>query len=99
MLPVFKNQFELDNKKWGKRVEANRANGKKDDRPKNSVEDDATDEKTSEPSETIGFLNNPIKPKKGEKGKGIEKDYFGNFSWEYQNKDGSPDKRRKNNKE
>ena len=44
----FKNQFELDNKKWEKRVEANRANGKKGGRPKNSVEDDATDEKLVE---------------------------------------------------
>ena len=63
----FKNQFELDNKKWEKRVEANRANGKKGGRPKNSVEDDATDEKPNEPKETHGFLNNPTKPKKGEK--------------------------------
>ena len=63
----FKNQFELDNKKWEKRVEANRANGKKGGRPKNPVEDDATDEKTSEPNETNRFINNPIKTKKGEK--------------------------------
>jgi len=63
----FKNQFELDNKKWEKRVEANRANGKKGGRPKNPVEDYATDEKPSEPNETNGFLNNPIKTKKGEK--------------------------------
>ena len=63
----FKNQFELDNKKWEKRVEANRANGKKGGRPKNSVEDDATDEKPSEPNETNRFINNPIKTKKGEK--------------------------------
>ena len=73
----FKNQFELDNKKWEKRVEANRANGKKGGRPKNSVEDDATDEKPSEPNETNRFINNPIKTKKGEKEieieKGIEK--------------------------
>ena len=32
-------------------------------------------------------------------GLSIEKDYFGEFSWEYKNKDGSPDMRRKNNKE
>ena len=76
----FKNQFELDNKKWEKRVEANRANGKKGGRPKNSVEDDATDEKPSEPNETNRFINNPIKTKKGEKEieteieKGIEKE-------------------------
>ena len=63
----FKNQFELDNKKWEKRVEAQRANGKKGGRPKNSVEDDAPDEKPNEPKETHGFLNNPTKPKKGEK--------------------------------
>ena len=70
----FKNQFELDNKKWEKRVEAQRANGKKGGRPKNSVEDDAPDEKPNEPKETHGFLNNPTKPKKGEKEieKGIE---------------------------
>ena len=70
----FKNQFELDNKKWEKRVEAQRANGKKGGRPKNSVEDDAPDEKPNEPKETHGFLNNPTKPKKGEKGKEIEKE-------------------------
>ena len=63
----FKNQFELDNKKWEKRVEAQRANGKKGGRPKNSVEDDAPDEKPNEPKVTHGFLNNPTKPKKGEK--------------------------------
>ena len=72
----FKNQFELDNKKWEKRVEAQRANGKKGGRPKNSVEDDAPDEKPNEPKETRGFLNNPTKPKKGEKeiDKEIDKD-------------------------
>ena len=69
----FKNQFELDNKKWEKRVEANRTNGKKGGRPKNSVEDDATDEKPSEPNETNRFINNPIKTKKGEKEIEIEK--------------------------
>ena len=63
----FKNQFELDNKKWEKRVEAQRANGKKGGRPKNSVEDNAPDEKPNEPKETHGYLNNPTKPKKGEK--------------------------------
>ena len=68
----FKNQFELDNKKWEKRVEAQRANGKKGGRPKNSVEDDAPDEKPNEPKVTRGFLNNPTKPKKGEKEKEIE---------------------------
>ena len=70
----FKNQFELDNKKWEKRVEAQRANGKKGGRPKNSVEDDAPDEKPNKPKETHGFLNNPTKPKKGEKEKGIDKE-------------------------
>ena len=70
----FKNQFELDNKKWEKRVEAQRANGKKGGRPKNSVEDDAPDEKPNEPKETHGLFKNPTKPKKGEKGKGIEKE-------------------------
>ena len=65
----FKNQFELDNKKWEKRVEAQRANGKKGGRPKNSVEDDAPDEKPNKPKETHGFLKNPTKPKKGEKEK------------------------------
>ena len=68
----FKNQFELDNKKWEKRVEAQRANGKKGGRPKNSVEDDAPDEKPNEPKETRGLFKNPTKPKKGEKGKEIE---------------------------
>ena len=52
----FKNQFELDNKKWEKRVEANRANGKKGGRPKNSVEDDATDEKPNETQCTYHVL-------------------------------------------
>ncbi len=70
----FKNQFELDNKKWEKRVEAQRANGKKGGRPKNSVEDDAPDEKPNEPKETHGLFKNPTKPKKGEKGKEIEKE-------------------------
>ena len=70
----FKNQFELDNKKWEKRVEAQRANGKKGGRPKNSVEDDAPDEKPNKPKESHGILNNPTKPKKGEKGKEIEKE-------------------------
>ena len=70
----FKNQFELDHKKWEKRVEANRVNGKKGGRPKNSVEDDAPDEKPNEPKETHGFLNNPTKPKKGEKEKEKEKE-------------------------
>ena len=70
----FKNQFELDNKKWEKRVEAQRANGKKGGRPKNSVEDDAPDEKPNEPKETHGFLNNPTKPKKGEKEIEIDKE-------------------------
>ena len=70
----FKNQFELDNKKWEKRVEAQRANGKKGGRPKNSVEDDAPDEKPNEPKVTHGFLNNPTKPKKGEKEKEIGKE-------------------------
>ena len=70
----FKNQFELDHKKWEKRVEANRANGKKGGRPKNSVEDDALDEKPNEPKETHGYLNNPTKPKKGEKEIDKEKD-------------------------
>jgi uncharacterized phage protein (TIGR02220 family) len=65
----FKNQFELDNKKCLKKIEAQRANGKKGGRPKNSVEDDAPDEKPNEPKETRGFLNNPTKPIKGVKEK------------------------------
>ena len=69
----FKNQFELDNKKWEKRVEAQRTNGKKGGRPKNSVEDDAPDEKTNETQETSRFLNNPTKPIKGVKDKGKDK--------------------------
>jgi len=88
----FKNQFELDNKKWEKRVEAQRANGKKGGRPKNSVEDDAPDEKPNEPKETRGLFKNPTKPKKGEKGKEIEINkvsvralrinYMGELGWE-----------------
>jgi uncharacterized phage protein (TIGR02220 family) len=69
----FKNQFELDNKKWEKRVEAQRSNGKKGGRPKNSVEDDAPDEKTNKTQETSGFLNNLTKPIKGVKEKVKEK--------------------------
>ena len=65
----FKNQFELDNKKWKKQVKAQSANGKKGGRPKNSVEDDAPDEKPHEPKETHGFLNNPTKAIKGVKEK------------------------------
>ena len=69
-----KNQYELDQKKWEKRVEAQRANGKKGGRPKNSVEDDTPDEKPNEPKENHRFLNNPTKPKKGEKEKEIDKE-------------------------
>ena len=70
----FKNQFELDNKKYEKRLEANRINGKKGGRPKNSVEDDAKDENPMEPRETNGLFNNPAKPKKGEIEKETEKE-------------------------
>ena len=33
----FKNQFELDNRKWEKRVAAQKATGKKGGRPKKST--------------------------------------------------------------
>ncbi len=65
----FKNQFELDNKKYEKTVKSRSANGKKGGRPKNSVKDNVQNKKANENKITHGFLENPIKPKKGEKEK------------------------------
>ena len=63
----FKNQFELDNRKWEKRVGAQKANGKKGGRPKKSTRSvDPIEEKpieTKEPTETYGFFNIPSEPK------------------------------------
>jgi hypothetical protein len=63
----FKNQFELDNRKWEKRVAAQKANGKKGGRPKKSTRSvDPIEEKpieTKEPTETYGFFNIPSEPK------------------------------------
>ena len=70
----FKNQFELDNKKWEKRVVAQKANGKKGGRPKKSSRSGKQlENKPTEPKETHGFLGNPTKPKKGVKEKEKEK--------------------------
>ena len=59
----FKNQFELDNRKWEKRVAAQKANGKKGGRPKKSTRSvDPIEEKpieTKEPTETYGFFKYP----------------------------------------
>ena len=70
----FKNQFELDNKKYEKTVKSRSANGKKGGRPKNSVKDNVQNKKANENKKTHGFLGNPIKPKKGEKEKEKEKE-------------------------
>ena len=70
----FKNQFELDNKKWKKQVKAQSANGKKGGRPKKSSRSGKQlENKPTEPKETHGFLGNPTKPKKGVKEKEKEK--------------------------
>ena len=67
----FKNQFELDQEKWEKKVAAQRANGKKGGRPKSSGAIDSVEEK---PNQTHGYFKNPTKPKKAEKGKGKGKE-------------------------
>ena len=69
----FKNQFELDQKKWGKKIVAQIDNGKKGGRPRNSSEI-TLDEKPKKPNQTHGFFKNPTKPKKGVKGKEKEKE-------------------------
>ena len=66
----FKNQFELDQEKWEKKVAAQMANGKKGGRPKSSGAIDSVEEK---PNQIHGYFKNPTKPKKAEKGKGKEK--------------------------
>jgi len=70
----FKNQFELDNKKWEKTSKAQSTNGKKGGRPKKSSRSGKQlENKPTEPKETHGFLGNPTKPKKGVKEKEKEK--------------------------
>jgi len=70
-LNFIKNQFELDQRKWEKKVAAQMANGKKGGRPKSSGAIDSVEEK---PNQTHGYFKNPTKPKKAEKGKGKEKE-------------------------
>ena len=70
-LNFLKKQFKLDQRKWEKKVAAQRANGKKGGRPKSSDGIDAGEEK---PNQTHGYFKNPTKPKKAEKGKGKEKE-------------------------
>jgi len=57
----FKNQFELDNIKWKKRVAAQSANGKKGGRPKKSSRSGRSgkqlENKPTEPRLTDGFFN------------------------------------------
>ena len=69
-LNFIKNQFELDQRKWEKKVAAQMANGKKGGRPKSSGAIDSVEEK---PNQTHGYFKNPTKPKKAEKGKEKEK--------------------------
>tara|TARA_B100001250_G_scaffold296009_1_gene257537 strand:- start:201 stop:755 length:555 start_codon:yes stop_codon:yes gene_type:complete len=64
-LNFLKKQFQLDHIKWEKKVAAQRANGKKGGRPKNS---DGVDSK-EKPNQTHGNFKNPTKPKKPEKEK------------------------------
>ena len=70
-LNFIKNQFELDQRKWEKKVAAQMANGKKGGRPKSSGAIDSVEEK---PNQTHGYFKNPTKPKKAEKGKEKEKE-------------------------
>ena len=65
-LNFIKNQFELDQRKWEKKVAAQMANGKKGGRPKSSGAIDSVEEK---PNQTHGYFKNPTKPKKAEKEK------------------------------
>ena len=69
-LNFLKKQFKLDQRKWEKKVAAQRDNGKKGGRPKSSVGVDSEQEK---PNQSHGYFKNPTKPKKAEKGKGKEK--------------------------
>ena len=68
-LNFLKKQFQLDHIKWEKKVAAQRANGEKGGRPKNSY----PAESKEKPNQTHGFPKNPTKPKKPEKEKGKEK--------------------------
>ena len=70
-LNFIKNQFELDQRKWEKKVAAQMVNGKKGGRPKSSGAIDSVEEK---PNQTHGYFKNPTKPKKAEKGKEKEKE-------------------------
>ena len=70
-LNLLKKQFKLDQRKWEKKVAAQRANGKKGGRPKSSVGVDSEEEK---PNQSHGYFKNPTKPKKAEKGKEKEKE-------------------------
>ena len=70
-LNFLKKQFKLDQRKWEKKVAAQRANGKKGGRPKSSVGVDSEEEK---PNQSHGYFKNPTKPKKAEKEKGKEKE-------------------------
>ena len=70
-LNFLKKQFKLDQRKWEKKVAAQRANGKKGGRPISSVGVDSEEEK---PNQSHGYFKNPTKPKKAEKGKGKGKE-------------------------
>ena len=69
-----KNQFELDDEKYQKKIAAQTANGKKGGRPKKSNALDTIDKKTKKKKETHGFFGNPTKPKKAVKEKEKEKE-------------------------
>ena len=69
-LNFLKKQFQLDHIKWEKKVAAQRANGEKGGRPKNSY----PAESKEKPKQTHGFSENRNKPKKPEKEKGKEKE-------------------------
>ena len=68
----FKNQFELDQEKWEKKVAAQRANGKKGGRPKSSDGIDSGEENPTKPMEILKTQPNPKNLKK-EKRKRKEK--------------------------
>ena len=67
----YKNQFELDNKKWEKRVAAQKANGKKGGRPKKASRSDQSgdqlENKPTKPKVSDGLFNILTEPKKGVK--------------------------------
>ena len=67
----YKNQFELDNKKWEKKVAAQKANGKKGGRPKKTSRSgqsgDPLENKPTKPKVSDGFFNILTEPKKGVK--------------------------------